>query len=154
MWGRWLPRRAGWRADGPELLAALEAGARPQDALDAALASDPLTAHRQIGVVHADGEAASHIGAECLEWAGARTVPGFSVQGNLLAGEGVVESMAQAFLTTGGSLAERLLAALEAGQAAGGDNAGRRLAALLVEQAGYRDIGVEGHRPPGRSARG
>jgi uncharacterized Ntn-hydrolase superfamily protein len=66
------------------------------------------------------------------------------VQGNILAGEEVVESMARAFLDSAGSLAERLLVSLEAGQAAGGDKRGQQSAALLVEQLGYRDLGTEG----------
>lgn len=129
---------------GPVLLDALAEGEPPQAALDEALASDPLAAHRQIGVVNADGEAAHFTGAECLEWAGARSGPGYSVQGNILAGEQVVDSMAQAFVDTHGSLAERLLSALEAGQAAGGDKRGQQSSALLVEQLGYEDIGAEG----------
>jgi len=129
---------------GPTLLDALGEGERPQTALDEALADDPLAAHRQIGVVHADGEVANHTGAECLEWAGARTGPDFSVQGNILAGEEVVDSMTQAFVATSGSLAERLIASLEAGQTAGGDKRGQQSAALLVEQLGYEDLGVEG----------
>jgi len=129
---------------GPALLEALGEGKRPQAALDEALAADPLAAHRQIGVVHADGEAANHTGTECLEWAGARTGPGFSIQGNILASEEVVDSMAQAFVASSGSLAERLMASLEAGQTAGGDKRGQQSAALLVEQLGYKDLGTEG----------
>ena len=129
---------------GPTLLDALGEGKRPQVALEAALAADPLAAHRQIGVVHTDGEAANHTGAECLEWAGARTGPGFSVQGNILAGEEVVDSMVQVFVASRDSLAERIIASLEAGQTAGGDKRGQQSAALLVEQLGYEDLGVEG----------
>lgn len=66
--------------------------------------------------------------------------PGFSVQGNILAGEQVVDNMAKAFMDTPGSLAERLLASLESGQAAGGDKRGQQSAALLVEQLGYGDL--------------
>lgn len=129
---------------GPLLLDALAEGERPQAALDAALASDSLAAHRQIGLVNADGEVANHTGAECMEWAGARTGQGFSVQGNLLADAGVVDSMADAFITSSGSLAERLLASLEAGQDAGGDRRGQQSAALLVEQLGYGEVSAVG----------
>lgn len=129
---------------GPVLLNALEEGNRPKAALKAALSDDPQAEQRQIGVVHADGEAANYTGSECLAWAGSRTGPNFSVQGNILAGEQVVEDMASAFTNSQGSLAERLLASLEAGQAAGGDKRGQQSAALLVEQLGYRDIGAEG----------
>jgi len=129
---------------GPLLLDALAKGERPQAALDAVLVSDSLAAHRQIGIVNADGEVANHTGAECLKWAGARVGEGFSIQGNLLAGAGVVDSMADAFITSSGSLAERLLASLDAGQAAGGDKRGQQSTALVVEQLGYEDIGAEG----------
>jgi len=129
---------------GPLLLDALAKGEYPQAALDAALASDSLAANRQIGIVSADGEVANHTGTECMEWAGARTGQGFSIQGNLLAGAGVVDSMADAFTTSSGSLAERLLASLEAGQEAGGDKRGQQSAALVVEQLGYENIGALG----------
>lgn len=126
------------------LLDALAEGEHPQAALDTALASDPNAAQRQIGIISADGEIANHTGAKCLEWAGARIGEGFSIQGNLLASARVVDSMADAFTTSRGSLAERLLASLEAGQAAGGDKRGQQSAALMVEQMGYEDIGAEG----------
>ena len=124
---------------GPDLLDAIEGGKRPQAALQAALAEDPEAVRRQIGVVHADGEAANHTGAECMAWAGGRTGAGYSVQGNILAGEEVVDEMARVFEDTQGNLAERLLCSLEAGQAAGGDSRGQQSAALLVEQHRYRD---------------
>jgi uncharacterized Ntn-hydrolase superfamily protein len=129
---------------GPDLLNALERGEPPGAALVSALAADPLSARRQIGVVHADGRPANFTGAECMAWAGGRSGPGFSVQGNILTGEEVVDSMARTFESTRGPLAERLLASLEAGQAAGGDKRGQQSAALLVEQLGYRDVGAEG----------
>jgi len=129
---------------GPLLLDALAEDEHPQTALDTALASDPNATHRQIGIVSAGGEAANYTGTECFDWAGARTGQGFSIQGNLLAGAGVVDCMADAFTTSSGSLAERLLASLEAGQEAGGDKRGQQSAALLVEQLGYEDIGAEG----------
>jgi uncharacterized Ntn-hydrolase superfamily protein len=129
---------------GPLILDALAAGARPPAALERALADDPLSARRQVGVVHADGETAQHTGAECLTWAGGRTGPGYAVQGNILAGPAVVDEMARAFAATAGPLAVRLVTALEAGQAAGGDSRGQQSAALVVEQAGYRDLSNEG----------
>jgi len=129
---------------GSLILDALAKGERPQVVLDAVLASDSNAAYRQIGIVSADGEVANHTGTECLEWAGARTGQGFSIQGNILVGEGVVDSMADAFISSSGTLAERLLASLEAGQEAGGDKRGQQSAALLVEQLGYEDIGAEG----------
>jgi len=129
---------------GSLILDALAKGERPQVALDAVLASDSNAAYRQIGIVSADGDVAHHTGTECREWAGARTGQGFSIQGNLLAGAGVVDSMADAFTASSGSLAERLLASLEAGQEAGGDKRGQQSAALIVEQLGYENIGALG----------
>ncbi|HMK07586.1 MAG TPA: DUF1028 domain-containing protein, partial [Anaerolineales bacterium] len=100
---------------GPDILDRLAAGAAAADALAAALREDPLAPRRQIGVVRADGESASHTGAECLAWAGGHSGPGFAIQGNILAGPAVVEDMLQAFTASAGTLAERLMAALEAG---------------------------------------
>ena len=89
---------------------------------------------RQIAVVGLDGISAVHTGEEAAAaaWAGSRSGPGFSVQGNGLAGPEVVEAMARAFVGSRGSLADRLLAALRAGDAAGGQRTGRQSAALLV----------------------
>jgi uncharacterized Ntn-hydrolase superfamily protein len=129
---------------GPKILDLLAGGANAAAALKQALASDPLASRRQIGVVRADGEAASHTGSECLSWAGGRAGSEYAVQGNILAGPDVVEEMVRAFTTTSGTLAERLVASLEAGQAAGGDSRGQQSAAVIVEQAGYRDLGSEG----------
>jgi len=129
---------------GPDLLARLETGAHPRDALPSALADDPLASQRQIGVVRADGQASTHTGDACLEWAGGRTGSGYAAQGNILAGPEVVDEMVRAFTVAPGTLAERLVLALEAGQAAGGDRRGQQSAAVLVEQAGYRDLGSEG----------
>jgi tetratricopeptide (TPR) repeat protein len=100
------------------------------------LADDPERETRQLGVVAADGRAAAHTGAECLAWAGHRVGDGYAVQGNILAGEVVVTEMERAFLETSGSLAERLVASLEAGQAAGGDSRGQQSAAIVVERVG------------------
>ena len=85
---------------------------------------------RQLGVVTADGRAAAFTGARCLDWAGHRIGAGFAVQGNILAGPAVVDEMARAYEETIGSLVERLVAALEAGQAAGGDRRGQQSAAV------------------------
>ncbi len=127
---------AGVAAYGPEILALLEQGLGPAEAIERALGSDGARESRQLGVVAADGRATSHTGAECLAWAGHRTGEGYAVQGNILAGEAVVTEMERAFLETSGSLAERLVSALEAGQAAGGDSRGQQSAAIVVERAG------------------
>jgi uncharacterized Ntn-hydrolase superfamily protein len=135
---------AGVAAYGPRVLELLEKGNDPAAALQAALAGDDGRETRQLGVVGADGRAAAHTGSECNEWAGHETGPGLAVQGNILAGPAVVEEMAQAFREGGGTFAERLVAALEAGQAAGGDSRGQQSAAVVVERVGARDEGREG----------
>jgi uncharacterized Ntn-hydrolase superfamily protein len=135
---------AGVAAYGPAVLELLEAGRDPASALAEALADDDERETRQLGVVTADGRAAAHTGSDCNAWAGHETGPGFAVQGNILAGEQVVAEMARAYRETAGTLAERLVAALEAGQAAGGDSRGQQSAAVIVERAGARDEGREG----------
>ncbi len=121
---------------GPRGLALLENGATPQQALEILTASDPQRAYRQVGIVDAQGRAASFTGAHCFDWAGDRQGLYCAAQGNTLAGPQVVESMVQGFENTAGSLAERLLAALRAGQANGGDRRGQQSAALKVVRAG------------------
>jgi uncharacterized Ntn-hydrolase superfamily protein len=123
------------------------------------LADDAGRETRQLGIVTADGRAAAFTGRQCLDWAGHRVGPGFAVQGNILAGEAVVDEMARAYAETVGSLVERLVSALEAGQAAGGDKRGQQSAAIVVERAGGRvesregidricDLRVEDHPEP------
>jgi len=129
---------------GRAILDALAKGERPQAAITAALANDPQAKQRQLGVVHVDGEVASYTGPECQDWAGSRTGPNFAVQGNILAGEQVVEEMARAFKGTPGSLPERMMASLEAGQAAGGDRRGQQSAAIIVEELGWSKRGGQG----------
>jgi uncharacterized Ntn-hydrolase superfamily protein len=135
---------AGVAVYGRQALEELQRGATPDDALSAVLADDPGRETRQLGIVTADGRAAAFTGRECLDWAGHRVGPGFAVQGNILAGEAVVDGMARAYTETVGTLVERLVAALEAGQAAGGDKRGQQSAALVVERAGGRTESREG----------
>ncbi len=125
---------AGVAAYGPRVLALLAEGIAPDAAISRVLADDPERETRQLGVVAADGHAGAHTGSDCLAWAGHRVGDGYSVQGNILAGETVVAEMERAFLETGGSLAERLVASLEAGQAAGGDARGQQSSAIIVER--------------------
>ncbi len=124
---------------GPRGLALLAQGKSASETLDLLLASDPGREHRQVGIVDAEGRAATFTGKECLPWAGGLTGEGFAVQGNILAGPQVVETMADAFSHTSGDLGERLMAALLAGDRAGGDRRGRQSAALLAAKpkAGY-----------------
>ena len=135
---------AGVAVYGPQTLAFLEGGLGPEAALEQVLAGDPGRESRQLGAVVPDGSSASFTGAECLAWAGHRTGDGYAVQGNILAGEAVVVEMERAFLETGGSLAERLVSALEAGQAAGGDSRGQQSAAIVVEREGAASESREG----------
>lgn len=127
---------AGVGAYGPCIIELLEQGLAPGEAITGVLEGDGERETRQVGVVTANGDAATHTGADCIAWAGHRTGFGYAVQGNLLAGEAVVTEMERVFLETGGSLAERLVAALEAGQAAGGDSRGQQSAAVVVERVG------------------
>lgn len=135
-------------AYGPRGLALMAAGKSPQQAVDQVLAEDgnfdgTTTAERQVGMVDASGRRAQFTGAVALAsgWAGALGGEGFSVQGNGLAGEQVLLAMRDAYLAAPGMLAERLLIALEAGEAAGGQRSGRMSAALLVRAPGgyWRD---------------
>ena len=146
---------------GPEGLRLMEAGKSSRESLDMLLAADPQREVRQLGIVDAQGRPAAHTGAECIAWAGHRVGPHFTVQGNLLAGEAVVTAMAEAYERAqkeeGTELADWLLAALTAGQAAGGDRRGQQSAALLVVRANggpggdtdrYIDLRVEDHPEP------
>ncbi|MGD8816456.1 MAG: DUF1028 domain-containing protein [Acidobacteriota bacterium] len=142
---------------GPRGLEMLRAGNDAQSVLDRLLADDPQRDDRQVGIVDAGGNAVTFTGAGCLSWAGGRTGDNYSAQGNILAGPGVVDAMAQTFEGTAGDLATRLTAALAAGQAAGGDLRGRQSAALLVVREGggyggyddrYIDLRVDDHPTP------
>ena len=130
--------------NGERALAALAEHADPSEALDRALALDADPEMRQLGAVAADGRAAAYTGASCIEWAGHLIEPGFAVQGNMVASSEVVQAMRLAFVESNAGLPERLLAALEAGQAAGGDRRGQQAAALIVEQLGASDRSREG----------
>ena len=127
---------AGVAAYGPAVLDQLAGGLPPDEALERTLADDHGRESRQLGVVAADGRASARTGSECLDWAGHRVGAGYAVQGNILAGEAVVVEMERAFLDTPGPLAGRLVTALEAGQAAGGDVRGQQSAAVVVERTG------------------
>jgi uncharacterized Ntn-hydrolase superfamily protein len=112
---------------------------------------------RQVGIVDAHGRAATYSGPDCQPWAGGRSGAGYACQGNILSGAAVVDTLAETFERTAGDLAERLVQALAAGQAAGGDRRGQQSAALLVVRAGagyggrndrYIDARVDDHRHP------
>ncbi|KPV52098.1 fimbrial assembly protein FimA, partial [Kouleothrix aurantiaca] len=103
---------------GPRGLALMAAGQSADAALAALLADDPDREQRPVGLVDAQGRAAAHTGAACFSWAGHHVGAGFAAQGNILAGPEVVDALAHAFTNADGELAERLLAALAAGDAA------------------------------------
>jgi uncharacterized Ntn-hydrolase superfamily protein len=118
----------------PDGLRLLDSGRSAQQTLDELVGADDERAQRQAGVVDAAGGAATFTGAECLDWAGGTAAEGVTIQGNILVGPQVVEAMHKAWLATESvdPLARRLLAALRAGDEAGGDRRGRQSAALLV----------------------
>lgn len=123
-------------AYGPRGLELMGAGKSAEAALGELIAGDDDRATRQVGLVDAQGSAATFTGDECHDWAGGLAGDGFSIQGNILAGPVVVEAMAKSFEGTQGGLPERLMVALLAGDRAGGDRRGRQSAALLVVKAG------------------
>ncbi len=142
----------------PQGLSLLRTGVAAADVVAGLTAADPQRDSRQLGVIGATGPGASFTGADCMDWAGGVTGPDFAIQGNILTGPQVVEAMRDAFGSTGPDrpLAERLLAALRAGDEAGGDSRGRQSAALLVarEGGGYGgsdvavDLRVDDHPAP------
>ena len=142
---------------GARALKILGSGLSASETLRRLLADDPRPEVCQVAIVDAKGQVAVHTGNECLEWAGHLTGIGYSCQGNILAGEMVIESMADAYEQTSGDLVDKLLGALSAGQAAGGDRRGQQSAAVLVvrEKAGYMgftdryvDLRVDDHAHP------
>ncbi len=126
---------------GPLGLDYMSAGYSAEDALRALLAGDSQPEARQVALVDASGKVAAHTGAKCIPAAGHRTGDGFSVQANLMEKDTVWDAMFEAYTSTNAPLAERLLAAMDAAEAEGGDIRGKQSAAMLV---------VTG-RPTGRS---
>ena len=125
---------------GPRGLELLSLGLTPEETVKVLLRTDSGNNARQVGIVSAAGDSANYSGPGCTTWAGGRKGPSYAVQGNILAGESVVVAMESAFLASKGKpLAERLFAALMAGDAAGGDSRGKQSAAILVcrERAGF-----------------
>jgi len=142
---------------GPRGLKMLEAGSSASETLRRLVADDPRPEVRQVAIVDGKGDVAVHTGSECMEWAGHVTGAGYSCQGNILSSSKVVQSMADAYEETSGDLVDRLLRALSAGQAAGGDRRGEQSAALLVvrDKGGYEgftdryvDLRVDDHPHP------
>lgn len=124
---------------GPQGLSLMAQGKSAQETLALLLESDAGIARRQVGLVDAHGGSAAHTGSDCHAWAGHRLGEGFTCQGNILTGVETLEAMAETFTTAPGELADRLTAALLAGDTIGGDSRGKQSAAVLVvkPQGGY-----------------
>ena len=142
---------------GPRGLELLASGASPDEIVTILMRSEPELNGRQFGLVAADGQSATYTGPECLPWAGGRAGPNYAVQGNILTGEDVVIAMEKAFLETDGTLADRMYAAMVAGDAKGGDSRGKQSASLMVSKPGTGyggnndraiDIRVDDHEEP------
>ncbi|MGM0754069.1 MAG: DUF1028 domain-containing protein [Bacillota bacterium] len=142
---------------GPHALQLMEEGKTAEEALDIITQDDPERPLRQVGLIDAGGNPATFTGEGCYDWAGGQIGKHFAAQGNILVDENTVKAMAETFESTTGSLAERLLHALDAGQEAGGDSRGMQSAALLVvkESGGYGgfndryiDLRVDDHASP------
>ncbi|WNS75072.1 DUF1028 domain-containing protein [Bacillus sp. DTU_2020_1000418_1_SI_GHA_SEK_038] len=142
---------------GPRALELFAEGKTAQEVMDIITEEDPQKGLRQVGIIDAEGNAATFTGKGCYDWAGGVTGPHFAAQGNILVDEKTVQAMADTFQSTEGTLAERLLAALDAGQSAGGDSRGQQSAALLVvkDKGGYGgfndryiDLRVDDHPEP------
>jgi uncharacterized Ntn-hydrolase superfamily protein len=132
-------------------------GTSAAEALERMLAEDDGREQRQVAIVDREGRTASHTGAACVGWAGAQSGPGYSAQGNMLVSGDTLSELARAFESAAESpLADRLVAALAAGQAAGGDRRGQQAAALLVARRGggyggadlLVDLRVDDHPQP------
>jgi len=141
----------------PHGLEMLRQGKSPQEAGLALTSVDSEASQRQFGIVDAQGRAYTYTGSDCFSWAGGRVGENCAAQGNILVGAAVVDALAKTFEQSQGDLAERLLTALAAGQAAGGDRRGQESAALLVVRANggyggfndrYLDLRVDDHPTP------
>ena len=142
---------------GPAGLALMAKGESAETAMKKLLEADKGRDRRQVGIVDAKGNVATFTGKSCSDWAGGVKGKHYCAQGNILAGEKVVKAMARVFEKTEGDLGDRLIAALSAGQKAGGDKRGKQSAALLIvkDRGGYagfndryRDVRVDDHKQP------
>ncbi|MFQ6014095.1 MAG: DUF1028 domain-containing protein [Anaerolineae bacterium] len=142
---------------GPRGLALMEQGFSAEEVVEKLIAEDENRKLRQVGLVDAQGQAAAYTGEECFPWKGHHVGQNYTCQGNILVGEETVTAIARSFEECEGELADRLIAALRAGQAAGGDSRGKQSAALLVvrEKGGYAgfndryvDLRVDDHPDP------
>lgn len=144
-------------AYGPDGLKLMKEGKSAQETVDSLINQDDGKEGRQVGIVDANGNSATFTGEKCYDWAGGKAGKHYATQGNILVGKETVEALASTFEETTGSLAERLLKALDAGQAAGGDSRGKQSAAIYIvkEKGGYLeandryiDLRVDDHPDP------
>jgi uncharacterized Ntn-hydrolase superfamily protein len=143
---------------GPDGLALLRQGLGAEEVARRLTEADDGREKRQLGIVDAQGRAATFTGSECHDWAGGRTGDGYAAQGNILVSGETVDALAETFeASKGGLLAERLLDCLAAAQSAGGDKRGQQSAALFVveKDAGYAnlsdvvvDLRIDDHAQP------
>ncbi|HEX6557110.1 MAG TPA: DUF1028 domain-containing protein [Ktedonobacteraceae bacterium] len=142
---------------GPRGLELLVSGLSAQETLAQLISEDDGRASRQVGIVGVEGKPATFTGDQCFPWAGGQVGEHYTCQGNILVGEDTVLAMARTFEQTTGQLCDRLVAALAAGQAAGGDSRGQQSAALLVVRQGggyggfndrFIDLRVDDHPQP------
>jgi uncharacterized Ntn-hydrolase superfamily protein len=135
----------------------LEKGMNPEEVLKELVQNDEKSGSRQVGIVNAKGHSITFTGEDCFDWAGGFAGENFAAQGNILVDKDTVEAMKTKFIETEGSLAERLLAALYAGDKAGGDSRGKQSAALLIVKENgsyggyndrYIDLRVDDHVEP------
>jgi uncharacterized Ntn-hydrolase superfamily protein len=135
--------------DGVKLL---REGRIPRDIVETLTAADAGRESRQLHIMDAAGRIASHTGAECVDWCGHLKGNGFSIAGNMLAGARVLDDTAKAYIANQKlPFARRLIAAMRAGEAAGGDKRGKQSAALLIygeEEWSYLDLRVDDHTDP------
>ena len=136
---------------GPPTLDALARGLSPRLAIASVIAGDEGRGLRQIHTLDRTGDSAAWTGEHCVDFCGSAAAPGVSVAGNMLAGPAVIDDTLATYINTDGRLAERMLAAMDAGQAAGGDRRGRQSAALFVittEDYPDLNIRVDDHSDP------
>ena len=136
---------------GPQALDLLGSGVPAPEVVKRLTAPDEGREQRQLHVIDAQGRIGQHTGARCIDWCGALVGDGYSVAGNMLANERVLRETARAYESSKRPFAERLIAALEAGEAAGGDKRGKQSAALLIyttEEYPALDIRVDDHAEP------
>jgi uncharacterized Ntn-hydrolase superfamily protein len=142
---------------GPRGLDLLASGLSAQETLEELTRADEGRAHRQVGIIAMNGDPVTYTGDQCYSWAGGHVGKHYTCQGNILVGEDTVLAMAQTFEQSTGHLCDRLVAALAAGQVAGGDSRGQESAALLVVREGggyggfndrFIDLRVDDHPQP------